>query len=86
MTLENLLHVLPTAIARIIIFTPTEELLGTALLAKLLHRDNNLPAVIGANEDREWWSHGKRHRGNGQPAVVYADGRQEYYNMGARIL
>ena len=48
----------------------------------LLHRDNDLPAVITANGSQHWFINGKRHRDNDLPAIIYADGRQHWYING----
>ena len=52
----------------------------------LLHRENDLPAIIWNNNDKEWRSEGKRHRENG-PACEYANGTRKWYDKGksARI-
>lgn len=45
----------------------------------IIHRDNDLPALIRANGDQEWLQHGLLHRDNDLPALIKADGRKEYY-------
>lgn len=44
-----------------------------------LHRNGDLPAVIGANGHQEWWKDGKRHREGDLPAIITADGNQEWW-------
>jgi hypothetical protein len=46
------------------------------------HRDNDQPAVISANGDREWYQHSQRHRDNDQPAIIYAYGTQAWFQHG----
>jgi len=43
-----------------------------------LHRDNDLPAVIGTNGDMDWYYHGKLNRVTG-PAKTKANGNVKYY-------
>jgi hypothetical protein len=45
----------------------------------LLHRDNDLPAIIKPDGTHEWFSHGMRHRNDGQPAIMCGDGTQIWY-------
>lgn len=42
----------------------------------LIHRDNDLPAVVNANGTQKWFQYGKIHRDNDKPATIY----QEYRN------
>jgi hypothetical protein len=39
----------------------------------LIHRDNDLPAVIWANGRKDWYINGKTHRNDG-PAVILENG------------
>ena len=48
----------------------------------LLHRDNDLPAVIWANGLKQWYQHGEQHRDNDQPAEIYANGSRFWYHRG----
>lgn len=50
---------------------------------RFLHRDEDLPAVIWASGEVEYWVNGKRHRGNGKPAIVQR-GRREWWVNGDR--
>ena len=50
----------------------------------LLHRDNDLPAVIKANGYQEWRINGALHRDNDKPAIIYPDSSQEWYINGKR--
>lgn len=50
----------------------------------VLHRDNDLPAVIHANGSEEWWFNGKRHRNNNLPAIIKVNGVQEWWVNGIR--
>ena len=43
------------------------------------HRDGDLPAIMHANGDQEWFKHGKRHRDGDLPAIMHANGDQEWY-------
>ena len=44
----------------------------------VLHRENDLPAVIWANGTNKWYFNGLCHRENG-PAIEYANGTKEWY-------
>ena len=44
----------------------------------LLHRDNDLPAVITANGTRKWYINGERHRLY-KPAIIYPDRSHYWY-------
>jgi len=48
----------------------------------LLHRDDGLPAVEGANGIRLWWSNGDLHREGGLPAIEGVNGLKEWYENG----
>lgn len=53
----------------------------------LLHRDNDLPAVIQGNR-KEWWKEGLRHRDSVSlaPAIMYSDtGQYEYWRDGQHL-
>ena len=45
----------------------------------VLHRDNDLPAVIHANFNKEWWFEGKQHRENDLPAIEWSNGHKEWW-------
>ena len=45
-----------------------------------LHREDDLPAVVYANGDKEWWHGGVRHRKNG-PAIIAGD-KKYWYERG----
>jgi len=47
-----------------------------------LHRDDDLPAVIGPDGSKSWYKHGKRHRIDDLPAMIMADGAQRWYEHG----
>lgn len=47
----------------------------------LLHRDNDLPAVI-ENEGREWYQNDLLHRDNDLPAIEKTNGDKEWYQNG----
>ena len=49
-----------------------------------LHRDNDLPAYIGADGRQEWWVGGRLHRDNDLPAYIGADGLQAWRVNGVR--
>lgn len=51
----------------------------------ILHRENDLPAVIFSNGTMFWYKDGKRHRDNGQPAVVWCCGKHGYWIEGRFI-
>lgn len=40
----------------------------------LLHRDNDLPAVIGHDGTQMWYQDGRQHRGDDKPAIVRFNG------------
>ena len=50
----------------------------------VLHRDNDLPAVITENGTHYWYINGKRHRLY-KPAVINADGIHYWYINGNDI-
>jgi len=45
----------------------------------LLHRDNDLPAIVHSEGTKEWYQHGKVHRENDKPAKIFADGDQYWF-------
>ena len=49
-----------------------------------LNRDGDLPAVMYANGDQEWYLHHLRHRDGGRPAIVYTDGYLAWYVNGGK--
>lgn len=51
----------------------------------LLHRDNDMPAIIYQNGTRCWFWNGKQHRGNNLPAVEYLNGEKEWWVDGIRV-
>ena len=50
----------------------------------LLHRDNDLPAIIYSNGTRYWYQNGQKHRDNNLPAVICSNGKQEWYRHGIK--
>ena len=60
-------------------------LLGTNPIDWILHRDNDLPAIIYNNGDKEWYKNSKLHRDNDLPAIIRADGTQEWWIYGIQI-
>ena len=50
----------------------------------ILHRDGDLPAVISARGDLEYWKKGKRHRDNG-PAIIRKNGVCSWYKNGVHL-
>ena len=51
---------------------------------RVLHRDGDLPAVISARGDLEYWKNGKRHRDNG-PAIIRKNGVCSWYINGVHL-
>jgi hypothetical protein len=51
-------------------------------LKNLIHRNNDLPAVIVPNEYKGWYIDGLLHRDNGLPAVIRTNGLKEWYIRG----
>ena len=49
---------------------------------KLVHRDNDLPALICENGTKVWYKNNKRHRNNNKPAVIYTNGDCAFFNEG----
>ena len=45
----------------------------------------DLPAVISARGDLEYWKNGRRHRDNG-PAVIRKDGVCSWYKNGVHLV
>ena len=50
-----------------------------------LHRDNDLPAVIGVSDLHVWYQNGYRCRDNDLPARIWSDGLCEWWTNGAFI-
>ena len=48
------------------------------------HRDNDLPAVILADDTEIWYQNEKLHRED-EPAVIHSDGIEEWYQDGEEI-
>ncbi len=48
----------------------------------IIHRDDDLPAVIFANGDQIWYQNGLIHRSNDLPAVVFPGWRSIWYQNG----
>jgi hypothetical protein len=48
----------------------------------VLHRGNDLPAVITAHGTQVWYWHGKKHREGDLPALVKANGDRAWYKHG----
>ncbi len=61
--------------------TLKKYLCGTKLYYKngLLHRDNDLPAIIEANGTKQWYQNGLKHRDNDLPAMIYSDGSKCWF-------
>lgn len=51
----------------------------------LLHRDNDLPAMICENGNRIWYQNGKFKRENGLPTIVRYDGQQDWTNEDGQL-
>ena len=49
------------------------------------HRDNDLPAVISARGQKEWYVNGLRHRANGLPAIESETGYKRFFENGKRV-
>jgi hypothetical protein len=48
----------------------------------LIHRDNDLPAIILSNGDQIWCKNDKVHRDGDLPAIEYANGTKKWYQNG----
>jgi hypothetical protein len=48
----------------------------------LLHRENDLPAIVRWNGSKEWYREGKLHRDKDKPAVDQVDGVQIWFKNG----
>jgi hypothetical protein len=44
-----------------------------------IHRDDDLPAVIGHDGTQSWWWYGRMHRDNDRPAIIHSDGSKTWY-------
>jgi hypothetical protein len=44
----------------------------------LWHSDNDMPAIIRANGEMEWYAHGKLHRDNDKPAIITKNAKYWY--------
>jgi len=51
---------------------------------KILHRENELPAIERVDGGKSWWMNDQRHRDNGLPAVEYANGTKSWFVNGQR--
>lgn len=49
-----------------------------------VHRDNDLPAVVFKDGEKQWWQNGKLHRENG-PAVICENGNKQYHLNGEQL-
>ncbi len=47
-----------------------------------LHRDDDLPAYIGAKGSQFWYENGLLHRDNDKPSIIWDDGSQSWYKKG----
>lgn len=47
-------------------------------LFDIIHRDDDLPAVVTLSNIQYWYQNGELHRDNNKPAVVY-NGKQKHY-------
>lgn len=54
------------------------------LMDGLLHRGDDLPAIVCDDGRAGWFNRGHLHREGGLPAVIEADGRREWWWMGRR--
>ena len=46
------------------------------------HRDNDKPAVVEINGQKEWWVNDEIHRENDKPAIIWADGTKIWLDKG----
>lgn len=53
-----------------------------AHICRILHREDDRPAVITRKGTKEWWVNGKRHRENDRPAIIDSHGKQMWYKSG----
>jgi hypothetical protein len=51
----------------------------------LIHRDNDLPAVVYDDGTKEWYQNDLLHRDNDLPAIIYDDGEIRWYQNGIFI-
>ena len=51
----------------------------------LLHRDNDLPAIIYVDGSKVWYQNDLLHRDNGHPVIVRANGTKLWYQNGTCI-
>jgi hypothetical protein len=51
----------------------------TYYLCGKIHREDDLPAYIGADGTQSWYINGKCHREKDLPAYIWADGTQLWY-------
>ena len=49
------------------------------------HREDDLPAVILSEMEKEWFIHGVRHRDNDKPARIMSGGLAEWYTNGKLV-
>ena len=50
----------------------------------IVHRDNDLPAMVNIDGTKIWYQNGKQHRDNDLPALVNADGGRSWFRDGIR--
>jgi hypothetical protein len=66
---------------------PVIDIIGTQYWFNnelILHRENDLPAIITPNGTKFWYINGKRHRDNDLPAIIHSDGYQAWFINGER--
>jgi len=51
----------------------------------LLHRDNDLPAVIYSDGTKCWYKKGNKHRDNDKPAVINRDSGSKYWYKNGQL-
>lgn len=54
------------------------------MIGGILHRDNDLPAIVYPNGSAKWFKEHKLHRDNDQPAIVFEDGSQFWFTDGKK--
>ncbi len=48
----------------------------------VVHRDNDLPAIIDKYGNKQWYQNGEHHRDHDKPAIEYANGDKKWFQNG----
>lgn len=54
------------------------------MIGGILHRDNDLPAIVYPDGSAKWYNENKLHRDNDRPAIVFQNGTQFWFTNGMK--